>query len=33
MGLALVVDGLRKAYGATRAVDGVDLAVEEGENF
>jgi ABC-2 type transport system ATP-binding protein len=30
---ALVVEGLRKHYGATRAVDGVDLVVEEGEIF
>jgi len=33
MGLALEVEGLRKHYGATRAVDGLDLLVEEGEIF
>jgi ABC-2 type transport system ATP-binding protein len=31
--LAVLVDGLHKAYGATRAVAGVDLAVEQGEIF
>jgi ABC-2 type transport system ATP-binding protein len=30
---ALVIDDLRKTYGATRAVDGIDLAVDEGEIF
>ncbi len=32
-GPALTIEGLRKAYGAVRAVDGIDLAVEEGEIF
>jgi ABC-2 type transport system ATP-binding protein len=30
---AIHVRGLRKAYGGTAAVDGIDLAVEEGEVF
>ena len=30
---ALRVNGLRKRYGATTAVDGVDLAVPQGEIF
>jgi len=30
-GLAVEVTGLRRSYGQTRAVDGVDLAVETGE--
>jgi ABC-2 type transport system ATP-binding protein len=30
---AIVVEGLRKSYGAVRAVDGVDLMVESGEVF
>jgi ABC-2 type transport system ATP-binding protein len=30
---ALVIEGLHKAYGAIRAVNGVDLAVGEGEIF
>jgi ABC-2 type transport system ATP-binding protein len=33
MRLALRVTGLHKTYGAVRAVDGVDLAVAEGEIF
>lgn len=33
MSHAVLVEGLYKAYGATRAVDGVDLAVAEGEIF
>jgi ABC-2 type transport system ATP-binding protein len=33
MSHALVVEGLRKHYGATRAVDGLDLSVDEGEIF
>jgi ABC-2 type transport system ATP-binding protein len=33
MGHALEVEGLRKYYGATRAVDGLDLLVGEGEIF
>ena len=33
MTVAVLIEGLRKAYGATRAVDGVDLTVEEGEIF
>ena len=28
---AVIVEGLRKAYGEVRAVDGIDLAVEQGE--
>jgi ABC-2 type transport system ATP-binding protein len=31
--VAVLIEGLRKAYGATRAVDGIDLTVEEGEIF
>jgi len=31
--LAVSVEGLRKSYGAVRAVDGVDFEVEEGEVF
>src|SRR3712207_8012097 len=31
--LAISVRGLRKSYGATVAVDGVDLAVHRGEIF
>jgi ABC-2 type transport system ATP-binding protein len=31
--LAVLIEGLRKAYGAVRAVDGVDLSVEQGEIF
>jgi ABC-2 type transport system ATP-binding protein len=30
---AIVVDGLRKAYGAVRALDGVTFAVRQGEVF
>jgi ABC-2 type transport system ATP-binding protein len=30
---AVHIEGLRKAYGAIRAVDGVDLSVDEGEIF
>ena len=33
MGHALMVEGLRKSYGTTRAVDGLDLSVHEGEIF
>lgn len=33
MGHALAVEGLRKCYGKTRAVDGLDLSVDEGEIF
>lgn len=33
MSHALTVEGLRKAYGATQAVDGLDLTVDEGEIF
>jgi ABC-2 type transport system ATP-binding protein len=33
MARALLVEGLRKYYGTTRAVDGVDLTVDEGEIF
>lgn len=33
MGSAVTVTGLRKRYGATAAVDGVDLQVEQGEIF
>ena len=32
-GAALLVRGLRKAYGETVAVDGLDLAVRSGECF
>jgi ABC-2 type transport system ATP-binding protein len=32
-GAAVVVRGLHKHYGATRAVDGLDLQVEQGEIF
>jgi ABC-2 type transport system ATP-binding protein len=33
MAPALVIEDLHKTYGATRAVDGVDLTVDEGEIF
>jgi ABC-2 type transport system ATP-binding protein len=33
MSHALAVEGLRKRYGATQAVDGLDLTVDEGEIF
>lgn len=33
MSAALVVEGLHKRYGSVLAVDGVDLAVSEGEIF
>jgi ABC-2 type transport system ATP-binding protein len=33
MTLAVLVEGLEKAYGSTRAVAGVDLTVESGEIF
>ena len=31
MAAAIVIEGLRKSYGETVAVDGIDLTVEEGE--
>jgi ABC-2 type transport system ATP-binding protein len=33
MAAALVIKGLRKSYGSTRAVDGIDLTVDDGEIF
>ena len=33
MAAAIVIEGLRKSYGETAAVDGIDLTVDEGEIF
>ena len=33
MSTVISVSGLRKSYGSTHAVDGLDLAIEQGEIF